>query len=110
MPQKPGYRIVRGGAERKVRGREARARINRELHGQVVGAGEVQGRVPERFASWWYDLRRKQNVPYGPLLRYIDVQVLLGTPKDVLKVIPGLFDAYIDDQYDNTYDDGGRAA
>lgn len=93
MAGKSRYRIVQDGAKR--------AEINRELHGQVVNAGEVAGRVPEQFASWWYDLRRKQNVPYGPLLRYIDIQVMLGTPKDVLKTIPGMFAAYIDDQYDD---------
>lgn len=104
MSDQTRYRIakvVRGGAKRRVRGSEARAKIARELHGQVVSAGDVAGRVPEQFANWWYDLRRKQNAVYGSLLRYIDIQVMLGTPKHVLKTIPGMVDAYIDDQYDD---------
>lgn len=83
-----------------IRGKVARQKIDRELHGIVVQSGPVAQRVPEPMAAWFYDLRRKQNNVYGGLLRFVDVSAAIGTPKAVIKAIPGLIDSYIDDAYD----------
>lgn len=101
----PKYRIDTG-VPRRVRGREARAKIDRELHGAVIATGSVRGRVPDHMADWMYDLRRKQLRVYGGLLRFIDLAAQTGTPREVVERIPGMLASYIAD----AYDDWGRAA
>ncbi len=92
-------RIERGGCNRARAGREARQRVNRELHGVVLAAPAVPDKT-------WYDLRRQRTRPYGGLLWFIDRAVAAGTPRDILAVIPRVLEAYIADAYDN----GRRAA
>lgn len=98
------YRIESGGQTRAVKGREARAKIDRELHGLVLSTGKVAKRVPEHAADWFYDLRRKQLRVYGGLLRFIDVSAETGIPRDIVKQIPAILDAYIDDIYEGQPD------
>jgi hypothetical protein len=81
------------------RGIEAKAKIDRELHGLVVRVSSATGRVPVECPDWFYDLRRKQLKVYGGLLRFIDVSVAQGTDKTVLLHIPELLRAYIEDCY-----------
>lgn len=103
-------RVARG-KPRRVRGAEARRKIDRELHGIVVQVREPEeDRVPRRFADWWYDLRRKRLRVYGGLLRFIDCCRALGVPKRVPKMIPALLDSYIDDLYDDADSSPNRAA
>jgi hypothetical protein len=96
------YQIVRGQA-RAVRGREARKKIDRELHGVVLAATAHTGKVPEQHATWFYDLRRGQLKVYGALLRFIDISIAMGTPKEVLMTIPRWIASYIDDVYDDQH-------
>lgn len=71
----------------------------------VVGIIGPDGRVPlvvrRHFAAWWTDLRRKQNTIYGALLRFIDVSIMAGVPRQTLKTIPRFIDSYIDDCYED---------
>lgn len=105
MARRDMYRIHRG-RPRRVLGVEARAKIDRELHGLVVSSGSVAGHVPEHMADWFYDLRRKQLKVYGGLLRFIDVSAQIGTPREIVERIPSILASYIADAYDDT----GRAA
>jgi hypothetical protein len=95
------YQIVRGQA-RAVHGREAKRKIDRELHGVVLASTAHTEKVPESHASWFYDLRRGQLKVYGALLRFIDISIANGTPRDVLKMIPRFLDAYIDEVYEDS--------
>lgn len=85
----------------------ARQRMQRGGHGLVLMAQgdrpvrEV-GQVAESVGHWWENLRRGQNAIYGSMLRFIDVSVKLGAPKEVLLQIPALIAWYIEDQYGPT--------
>lgn len=98
------YRILRG-QQRRVRGAEARRKIDRELHGLVLQV-PVQG----QHADWHYDLRRKRLRVYGGLLRFIDCCRALGIPKRMPKMIPAILDSYIDDLYEDADSSPDRAA
>lgn len=98
------YHFRERPASRALR-QAARKRAEQAGHGVVVGVIGPEGRVPQvvrqHFPMWWTDLRRKQNTIYGALLRFIDVSVLAGVPRRVLKTIPRFIDAYIDDCYED---------
>lgn len=88
------FRIMSGGGGNRTRaGREARQRIDRELHGVVLAAPSV----PDKS---WYDLRRQRTRPYGGLLFFIDRAVAVGVPREVLALIPRVIAWYIDDTCD----------
>lgn len=89
------YRIVRGDVPRRIRGIEARKRVQQALHGIVV-----QQPVPVQHADWWYDLRRGQLRVYGALLRFIDLLVMSGASRAVVMQIPELIRWYCSDQLD----------
>jgi len=89
------YPIVSGDVPRRIRGIEARRKIDRELHGIVV-----QQPVPQHFADWYYDLRKGKLRVYGALLRFIDVSIMQGASRTALMKIPQILMWYIGDQCD----------
>lgn len=99
MPQTLQYRnrmqVIRGGQPRVLR-------ANRALHEVVVKTHDEQGRVPQQAAEWFHDLRRGRLRVYGSLLRYIDIAVETGTPKEVVDRIPEVIAAYIADCYEDS--------
>jgi len=94
------YQIERGGQARRVRGVEARRKIDRELHGVVIASTAHLPRVPQEQAHFFFDLRRGRRKLYGALLRYVDTCAANGTSKEVLLLIPRWIEAYIDDLYE----------
>lgn len=97
----------KGGQQRTPEQRAARERMQRGGHGLVLLAqGERSmrevGEVASSVAHLWEDLRQGDRSVYGGLLRFIDISVVLGTPKTVLKTIPGMIDWYIEDRYGPT--------
>lgn len=105
------YQIHRGGQARTVKGAEARRKIRRELHGLALAVQgdatvqEIAACAPAttvNVVAWWTDLRRSQVPVYGALLRFIDLSVRKGTPKETLLVIPQWIESYITEQYDPT--------
>ena len=94
------YQIERGGQACRVRGAEARRKIDRELHGVVIASTAHAERVPQEHAAMWYDLRRNRRHLYGSLLRFVDVSAANGTSKAVLLLIPRWIEAYINDLYE----------
>lgn len=95
------YQIVTTGP-RRVRGAEARKRIQRELHGVVC-----QTPVPVQHRAFLYDLRRQRRQVYGTLLRFLDISIRQGVAMETLLQIPQWIDAYIREQFD---DQPSRAA
>ena len=91
------YRIVSGQAP-TVRGREAKRKIQRLMHGAAISL-DVQA-APAEHAQWHYDLRRGRLHIYGALLRYIDTALAQGRTAEELKVIPRWIAAYIDESAD----------
>ena len=89
------YRIVRGSIPRRIRGIEARKRVQQALHGIVV-----QAPVPTQHADWWYDLRRGQLRVYGALLRFIDLLVMSGASRKVVMQVPQWITWYAMDALD----------
>jgi hypothetical protein len=89
------FRIVRGGQSRK-RGRLARDRVERELHGVVIDSTAHLAKVPDPS---WYDLRRSKTKPLGPLLWFLDRAHAAGAPMRVLMEIPQWISWYIRDLY-----------
>ena len=102
------YRMVleAGGQAPRFKGREAKRKVQRELHGLAI---QVQGDRPVKeiaalapqgvnVAQWWFDCRRGRQSVYGSLFRFIDLAIRLRTPKSVLMVIPEVIASYINDQ------------
>lgn len=87
---------------RNFRSVQARSQADRELQGVVVRL-PVPKSADRHFA---YDLRRGRRRVYGSLLRFIDLAAAAGVSKDVVKLIPGILDSYIDD----VFTDSPRAA
>lgn len=85
----------------------ARERMRRGGHELVLLAqGERStrevGAIASKVEHLWENLRTKERCIYGGLLRFIDISAALGTPKAVLKTIPGMIDWYIEDRYGPT--------
>jgi hypothetical protein len=103
------YRIVRGDLPRRIRGIEARKRVQQALHGIVVTAP-----TPQQHADWWYDLRRGQLRVYGALLRFIDLLVMSGASRKVVMQVPQWITWYAMDALDArdgiSHDEPKRAA
>ena len=97
------YQIERGGQARRVRGAEARKKIDRELRGVVIASTAHLQRVPQEQADFFYDLRRGQRRVYGSLLTYVDTCAANGTSKEVLLLIPQWIAAYINDLYERPH-------
>jgi hypothetical protein len=60
----------------------------------------TQGGIPDHYFDWWADLRRGRLRIYGGLLRFIDLSVLRGVPKAILKLIPDWLSEYVDQQFE----------
>lgn len=102
------YRNLRRAA-RQARSADqiaARKRMEQGTHGLVL---HVQGDrtvqevtdLPLKAAHWWNDLRRGRLHVYGPLLRFLDVAIAAGVPREVLMKIPQMLSFYILDCTDD---------
>ena len=79
----------------KYRKISLRQKVNREL-----GAVVAKMPTPENDrGDFIQDLRRGRRRIYGGLLRYIDVAAGQGVPLDVVRRIPEVIAAYIDETY-----------
>ena len=90
------YKVDRGGQARTVKGMEARKKINRLMHGEVLTI-RVQD-APEHERHFLYDCRRQRRHIYGAVLAYIDTALAQGRSAKELQQIPQWIAAYIDEQ------------
>lgn len=94
------YRIaLHQESPRAVRRLEARKVMRRESNTLALAATK-DGFAHSDYFHWLGDLRRGQLRIWGGMLRFIDVSVLRRVPKSVLKLMPKLLDAYIEDAYE----------
>jgi hypothetical protein len=87
------FRIERGGGYRpRTCGREARRKVEREMHAVALKVTPV----PDKS---FYDLRRQKTKPLGALLWFLDRAHAVGTPMSVLLTIPQWLEWYIRDLF-----------
>jgi hypothetical protein len=88
------YRRASQGASPK--GRETRRRVDREMQTTLIQATSEMARQP---SDGWYDMRRGRERWWGNLCRRIDELHSLNAPKDRVKMIARVLDAYIEEVY-----------